>query len=89
MVESYKLLCVVAIVETFGNSSGHIGVIVVGYTVIGCPTVIGDADMPEAMAWLAPPSEDTLHLVAWKNTSHLALHRMAMDSKLLMCPGRL
>ena len=49
MVELYKLLCVAAIVETVGNSCGRVGVIVVGYTVIGCPTAINNAYTLEAM----------------------------------------
>ncbi len=57
MVESYKLLCVVAIVETVGGSGGCIGVIIVGDTVISCPATVNNADTPEAMVRVAPPLE--------------------------------
>jgi hypothetical protein len=65
MVESYKLLCVVAIVETVNYSGGCNGVIVVGYTVIGCPTVVNNVYMPEAMVWVTPPPEDDHAIVSY------------------------
>jgi hypothetical protein len=61
----YKLLCVVAITETVDDGSGCIGIIVVGDTVIGCPTVVNDADMPEATVWVAPPLEDDHAVVSY------------------------
>jgi hypothetical protein len=65
VVESCKLLCVVAILETVGNCGGHIGVIIIRDTVIGCPTVVNNADMPEAMVWVVPPSEDDRVIVSY------------------------
>jgi hypothetical protein len=65
MVELYTLLCVVAIVETADNSSGHVRVIFAGYTVIGCQPVVNNADMPEAMVWVALPSEDDCAIVSY------------------------
>jgi hypothetical protein len=65
MVESCDLLCVVAIVETVGNGGGFVRVIVVRDTVIGCPIIIDNADMPEAMVWVAPPLEDDRAIVSY------------------------
>ncbi len=76
----YKWLCVVAVVEAVGNSGGCIRVIVVGYTVIGCLTFVNNVDMPEAMVWVTPPSEDDRAMVSYLTscgmeeyfTSHVA-----------------
>jgi hypothetical protein len=65
MVELYKLLCVAAIVETVGNSCGRVGVIVVGYTVIDCSTIVNNLDMPEAMMLVTPPMEDDRAIVSY------------------------
>jgi hypothetical protein len=65
VVESYKLLCAVAIVETVDNSGGRIGVIVIRCMVIGCPTINNNADTPEAMVWVAPPSVDDRAIVSY------------------------
>jgi hypothetical protein len=59
-----KLLCVVAILETVGDSSGCIGVFIVRYTVTGCPTIVNDADTPQAMVWVMPPLEDDYPIVS-------------------------
>ncbi len=32
---------------------------------IGCPTVVNDADMPEAMVWVASPLEDDHAIVSY------------------------
>ncbi len=61
----YKLLCVVTIVKTVGNSGGPIGVIIVGYRVIGCQTIINNVDMPEAMVWVMPSTEDDRAIVSY------------------------
>jgi hypothetical protein len=65
MAELYKLLCVVALVATVGNSGGRIGDILVGYKVIGCPIAINNADTPEAMVLVAPPLEDDHTVVSY------------------------
>ncbi len=65
MVESYELLCVVAIVETVGDSGVHIRVFFVGYTVIGCPTLVNNTDTPKAMVWVVPPLEDDRAIVSY------------------------
>ncbi len=41
-----------------GGGGGHVKVTVLRDTVIGCPTVVDNADMPETMVWVAPPLED-------------------------------
>jgi hypothetical protein len=63
---------------------------------IGYPSIVNNADMPEAMVKVAQPLEDDRTVVCdftpggmKKNTLHPALQRMAIDSKLLARPGKL
>ncbi len=63
--KTVQVVACCCIVETVSNSSGHIGVIVMGYTVIGCTTIINNADTPEAMVWVAAPSKDDRAIVIY------------------------
>jgi hypothetical protein len=58
MVEMRQLLHIVAIIETVHNSSSLRGGDVVIDLQVGCPAAIKDADVPEAVFGVTPPSED-------------------------------
>ncbi len=58
MIETCQLLCIVAIIETvWGGSSLRGGDIVINLQV-SRPAIINDANAPEAMFGVTPPSED-------------------------------
>ncbi len=58
MVEACQLLCIVTIIETVRNGSSWRGGDVVINLQVGCPAIINDANAPEAMLGVTPPSED-------------------------------
>ncbi len=58
MIETRQLLRIVAIVETVCNSSGLRGGDVVINLQVGCPAIIDNANMPEAMFGITPTLED-------------------------------
>ncbi len=95
MIELYQLLCVVTVVETVCNGGGLWGGVVVHDLDVGCPAIVNDTNPPEAMLVLhhprrmISPFKVTSQLVALKNTLQPALHRTAMDRRLLVRPGRL
>jgi hypothetical protein len=53
-----QLLHIVAIVETVHDGSSLRGGDIVINLQVGCPAIINDADMPEAMFGVTPPLED-------------------------------
>ncbi len=58
MVKTYELLSVVAIVETVGDRGGWGWVVVVSNAMVCCPAIVYNADVPEGVVGIAPPSED-------------------------------
>jgi hypothetical protein len=58
MVESDQLLCVVTVVETVRNSGRLRGGVVVHDLHVGCPSIIDDANLPEAILGVTTPLED-------------------------------
>jgi hypothetical protein len=95
MIETRQLLHIVAIVETVHNCRGLRGGDIVIDLQAGCPAIINNAYMPEAMFGVTPPSEDdfaikvTLQPMALKNTLQPALQRTATVRRLLVRLGRL
>ncbi len=57
MVESDQLVCVVTVVETVRNGGGLRGGIIVHDLHVGCPSIVNNANPPEAMSGVVPPSE--------------------------------
>jgi hypothetical protein len=53
-----QLLRIVAIIETVHNGSSLRGGDAVIDLQVGCPAIINNANMPEAMFGVTPPSED-------------------------------
>ncbi len=58
MVESDQLLCVVTVVENVCNGGGLRGGIIVHDLHVGFPSIVNDANPPEAISGVTPPSED-------------------------------
>ncbi len=58
MVESDQLLCVVTVVETVHNGGGLRGGIVAHDLHVGCPSIVDNANPPEAVLGVTPPLED-------------------------------
>jgi hypothetical protein len=58
MIETCQLLCIVAIIETLPNGSSLRGGDIVINLQVGRPAIINDANLPEAMFGVTPPSED-------------------------------
>jgi hypothetical protein len=58
MVESDQLLCVVTVVESVRNGGGLRGGIVVHDLHVGCPSIVNNANLPEVILGVMPPSED-------------------------------
>ena len=58
MIETHQLLRIVAIIETACNGSGLRGDDVVIDVQVGHPAIINNANAPEAMFGVTPPSED-------------------------------
>ncbi len=62
MVESDQLLGVVTVVETVCDSGGLRGGIVVHNLHVDCPSIIDNANLPEAISGVTPPLEDDFAL---------------------------
>ncbi len=60
MIKTCQLLCIVAIVETVRNSHSLRGGDIVIDLQVGRPAIINNANAPEAMIGVTPPSEDDL-----------------------------
>ncbi len=58
MVESDQLLCVVTVIETVRDSGRLRGGIVVHDLHVGCPSIVNNANPPEAISGVTPSSED-------------------------------
>ena len=58
MVETRKLLFVIAIVEAVGYGNVGMRFVVVVDAMIGCPSIVDNTDVPEVMVRVMPPSED-------------------------------
>ena len=58
MIETRQLLCIVATVETVHDGSSLRGGDVVIDLQVGRPAIINNANTPEAMFGVMPPSED-------------------------------
>ncbi len=95
MIEACQLLHIVAIVETVCDGSGLRGGDILIDLQVGHPAIVNNANAPEAMLGVTPPSEDnfaisvTLQRVALKNTLQPASQRTATDRRLLVRLGRL
>jgi hypothetical protein len=51
------LLCVVTVIESVRNGGGLRGGIVIHDLHVGCPSIVNNANPPEAMSGVVPPSE--------------------------------
>jgi hypothetical protein len=69
MIEMRQLLCIVAIVETVHNSSSLRGGDIIINLQVGCPAIINDANVPEGMFGVTPPSEDDFAIKSYFATS--------------------
>ncbi len=58
MIETRQLLRIVTTVENVSNGSSLRGGDVVINLQVGCPAIINNANMPEAMFGVLPPLED-------------------------------
>ena len=58
MVESDQLLFVVTVVETVRDGSGLRGGIIIHDLHVGCPSIVNNANPPEAILGVTPPSQD-------------------------------
>jgi hypothetical protein len=65
----HQLLRIVAIVETVHNGSSLRGGDAVIDLQVGCPAIINDANVPEAMFGVTPPLEDDLAVKSYFATS--------------------
>ena len=64
-----QLLCIVAIVETVHDGSSLRGGDIVINLQVGCPAIINNANMPEAMFGVMPPLEDDFAIKSYFATS--------------------
>jgi hypothetical protein len=64
-----QLLRIVAIVETVSDGSSLRGGDVVVDLQVGCPAIINNANAPEAMFGVMPPSEDDFAVKSYFTTS--------------------
>ncbi len=69
MIETHQLLCIVAIIETMRNGSSLRGGDIVINLQVGCPAIINNANAPEAMFGVTPPSEDDFGIKSYFATS--------------------
>ncbi len=68
------LLHIVAIVETVSNGSSLRGGDVVINLQVGCPPIINDANAPEAMFGVTPPSEDDFAVKSYFATGGIKVY---------------
>ncbi len=69
-----QLLCVVAIVETVRNGSSLGGGNIVIDLQVGRPAIINDANLPEEMLGVTPPSEDDFAIKSYFATGGVEEH---------------
>jgi hypothetical protein len=68
MIEAHQLLRIVAIIETVHNGSDLRDGDVVNDLQVGHPAIINNANTPEAMLGVTPPSEDDFAIKSYFTT---------------------
>ncbi len=74
MIETRHLLCIVAIVETVRNSSSLRGGDIIINLQVRHPGIINNANVPEAMFGVMPPSEDDFAVKSYFATGGIEEH---------------